>query len=322
MILAGIDIGTNTIRLLIADVRDGSFHEIFSGRIITRLGQDLDRSGILSPEAQERSLTALRQFSLDIASHRCAAVSAVGTSALRHAGNAGAFIDALKERTGLDLRVISGEEEARLTMLGVRRAISPAKEGGADPLDSALVIDIGGGSTELIVTVRGAALHIESMHLGAVYLTDRHMKHDPPDAGELGSLRATVRKELDAWEGELLRERRIQPGSLHILAGTAGTVTTLAAMDLRLARYDAARINGHVLSRTSLDGMIERLCRMTLAERRGLPGLEAGREDIILAGAIICQEIMERTGKQELLVSDWGLREGIVLDQYAKLHRD
>ncbi len=321
MILAGIEIGTNTIRLLIADVGPGSFREIASGRIISRLGQDIDRTGLLSQDAQERSLAVLGEFAVRIASQLVAAVSAVGTSALRNAGNGNLFLCAVKNRTGLDLRVISGDEEARLTLLGVRRALSPVGRKGEDPLDSALVMDIGGGSTELVTTRKGSAVHVQSLHLGAVYLTDRYITSDPPAARDVDAIRATVRRELGGWEMDLKQSAKIDPRGLHTVAGTAGTITTLAAMDMELERYDPARISGHVLSRLSIDRMVRALSVMPLKQRRTLAGLESGREDIILAGAIVCQEIMELCGKQDLLVSDWGLREGIVLDLYEGFER-
>ncbi len=319
MILAGIDIGTNTLRLLIADLSADSYRELASDRTITRLGQDLDRSGCLSPEAQERSLSALEEYSRTILAFSPRAVLAVGTSALRNARNSDQFVRAIKDRTGIELRIISGEEEARLTLLGVRKALSPPRSGGPDPLSSGLVVDIGGGSTEIIATAKGSVVHMQSLDLGAVYLTERHIMNDPPGRPEVDHIRAAVRQGLDAWEGDLTANAGEGPDSFAMLAGTAGTITTLAAMDLGLERYDPERINGHLLSRTGLDRMVRELSLLSREQRRRLAGLERGREDIILAGAVICQEIMERCGKKDLLVSDWGLREGIVLELHEKL---
>jgi exopolyphosphatase/guanosine-5'-triphosphate,3'-diphosphate pyrophosphatase len=314
MILAGIDIGTNTIRLLVAETSASSHREIHSSRTITRLGQDLDRTGRLAPEAQERSFRALQEFAGIIGRHSVVRTAAVGTSALRNAANAREFIAEAKRRTGLDIMIISGEEEANLTLLGVRRALSPARGADADPLATALVIDIGGGSTELIVTRQGVASSMESLPLGAVYLTERFVQHDPPTQEELSHLRKAVTRELDT-----LPATSMHPGSLATCAGTAGTITTLAAMDQGLAVYDPDRINGSILQKDALDRMVDRLTAATLEQRRMIAGLEAGREDIILAGAIITQEIMDRCGARELLVSDWGLREGIVFDLCEKL---
>lgn len=312
MILAGIDIGTNTLRLLIADVGPGSFREINSDRRITRLGQNLDQNGMLSPEAEERSLEALADFQEQLRQEGACHVSSIGTSALRNAANAASFIERVEQETGLAIRVVSGEEEARLTLLGVAQLLpegGPAAH-GKSLLASALVIDIGGGSTEIIITHPRHKPAISSLPLGAVYLTDRFIKHDPPLPEELTSLRRRVADELDAYTGTIL----FTPPSMCI--GTAGTITTLAAIDQGLAVYDPGKINGAVLTGDFIDGIVPRLGALSLCSRRAIPGLEPGREDIILAGAIVAQEIMRRFQCTSMLVSDGGLREGIVLDLY------
>jgi len=321
MILAGIDIGTNTIRLLVAHTSETTHRELYSGRTITRLGQELDQTGMLMPEAQERSLRAIEEFSHVIGTYPVARIAAVGTSALRNAVNAEDFITAVRNRTGIEVAVITGDDEARLTLLGVRRALSGGKRGEEDPLASALVIDIGGGSTELITTVQGKIQTMTSIPLGAVYLTERFLRNDPPLREEMDSLRRVVNKELDTWERDALHGRDVRSSSVKNVAGTAGTITTLAAMDQALTEYDPARINGYILTRSSLDRLVSRLSVSALDERRTMAGLEAGREDIILAGAVVAQEIMERCEALQMLVSDWGLREGIVFDLYEKLSK-
>jgi exopolyphosphatase/guanosine-5'-triphosphate,3'-diphosphate pyrophosphatase len=313
MILAGIDIGTNTLRLLIAETGQDKFLEIDSERRITRLGEDLHRTRRLSPEAQKRTVETLLDFSINLKKHNVAAVSAVGTSALRNAENAESFISDVAAKTGLSIRVISGEEEARLTLLGVARALrGVAFEGTGGPLTPVLVVDIGGGSTEFISVGPGAEPQEASIPLGAVYLTERFIKHDPPLERELDQLRLTIRKEVDGCG------IRPYPGNA-VLAGTAGTVTTLAAIEQRLAEYDSEKINGFKMTRASIDRIVSNLSRSALQERRKIPGLESGREDIILAGSVIIQEVMERFGYPEMLVSDWGLREGIVFDLYRRV---
>ena len=314
MILAGIDIGTNTLRLLIAEIGPALYREIDSDRRITRLGQDLDRTGVLSRDAREQSIKALAEFNARIKKHAACQIDAVGTSALRKASNSREFITEVKQRTGLDIRVIPGEDEARLTLLGVSRGLRSTSLGEEkSPLVSALVIDIGGGSTEVIMIHPGGEPIATSLPLGAVYLTERFIHHDPPSGEELERLRRSVREALEQ-QSALLR-----PGPACLFLGTAGTITTLAAMDLKLAVYDADRINRSMLTRSAIDGMVRTLSKSTLTERRDLPGLESGREDIILAGAIVTQEIMERFGFSTILVSDWGLREGIVFDLYDKI---
>jgi exopolyphosphatase/guanosine-5'-triphosphate,3'-diphosphate pyrophosphatase len=316
MILAGIDIGTNTLRLLVAETGPDSFHEIYSDRKITRLGQDLDRTGILSRDAEERSLGVLHDFTEQIRRFAPVRTAAIGTSALRKASNSSAFIGNVKDRTGLDITVISGEEEARLTLRGVAQAVAGA--GGkrkGDLLKASLVIDIGGGSTEIIMTGSYQSPVIASLPLGAVYLTERFISHDPPTGEELGLLRRSIEDILETSAG------LIKPERSSVFVGTAGTITTLAAIDQGLAVYDHERINCSVLTRDALDDMVRKLSAMTIAERRTIRGLEQGREDIILAGAIVTQAIMKRFRYTSMLVSDWGLREGIVLDLYENLQR-
>jgi len=318
VILAGIDIGTNAVRLLVTDINGVYHRELFSRRISTRLGQDIDRTGCLSPDAQERTLSALEHFMESIRRFDAVQTVAVGTSALRNAVNAAEFISAARIRTGLDIRIIDGESEARLTLIGVQKALSGNSSNGtgADYLKRAIVLDVGGGSTELIVTRDSAAQIIVSLPLGAVYLTERFLKNDPPSDGEIRGLRHVVAEELETWE------RSLQGQSLdHIAAcaGTAGTVTTLAAMDLELPEYTSEKINGYILTAVAVDSMINTLSACTLLERAKLPGLEQGRADIVLAGAIIVQEILQRYGFFRMLVSDWGLREGIVFDLHDRI---
>lgn len=313
MILAGIDIGTNTLRLLVAETGPDSFQEITSDRKITRLGQDLDRTGLISREAADRSIAALIDFKITIQRYSTVKTSAIGTSALRNASNSAQFIAEVKERTGFEPAVISGEEEARLTFLGVAQALkTPGYPGKGDPLVSASIIDIGGGSTEIIMTRKGVTPVIVSLPLGAVYLTERFIKNDPPSAAERELLRQAIRNELEKHSAVLRPDR----GS--ILVGTAGTVTALAAIDQELAVYDPFRINRHRMDRTAVDHIVHELSQRTHSERSNMAGLDHGREDIILAGAMIVQEIMERYSYGNLLVSDWGLREGMVMDLYEK----
>lgn len=314
MILAGIDIGTNTLRLLVAETGPESFHEIFSDRRITRLGQGLDRTGALSDEAEERSLDALFYFSESIRRYGALAVSAVGTSALRKASNSAAYLELVKKKTGLAVEIISGEEEARLTLLGVEQALQECGRRTDARRVPALVIDIGGGSTELIRTHPGRepALTV-SLPLGAVYLTERFLKTDPPSPEGRERLRREV---LDVLQQQ---GDGISPDAGGLLIGTAGTITTLASMDLGLARYEASKINCHSMTRETIEGIGRRLASSTLGERRAMPGLEQGREDIIFAGAMIIQEIMRYFKFTSLVVSDWGLREGIVFDLYDRI---
>jgi exopolyphosphatase / guanosine-5'-triphosphate,3'-diphosphate pyrophosphatase len=313
MILAGIDIGTNTVRLLIADLAIGSYHEIYSDRKTTRLGQDLDRTGRLAPAAEERSLLALFDFAERIRHYGAIRIAAIGTSALRNASNSSEFLAVVRQRTGLDIRIITGEEEARLTLRGVTQALRDTGHWSGNLLPSALVIDIGGGSTEIIAIKPGQEPLIASLPLGAVYLAERFVQHDPPAKHEIELLKHTIREAVRPHAVGINR------GAYKILAGTAGTITTIAAMDQCLVEYDPGKINGYLVTRNTIDGIVEKLIGSTLDERQAMPGLEQGREDIMLPGAIIAQEIMSSFCFSSLIVSDWGLREGIVLDLFEKV---
>jgi exopolyphosphatase / guanosine-5'-triphosphate,3'-diphosphate pyrophosphatase len=318
MILAGIDIGTNSIRLLIAETGPDVFRELYSTRRTTRLGKDLDRTGRLSPDAIERSFSVLSEFSAHICRFSACQTSAIGTSALRIASNANEFITEVHRRTGIAVTVIRGEEEARLTLLGVTSALR-GREGFETGLPtSALVMDIGGGSTEFILTNTCSGPLVQSLPLGAVYLAERCITTDPPSLDELTVLRQTIRMELDKAEKRWPSLSQGTGNRPEKLVGTAGTITTLAAMDQGMVSFDPARINGAILTRVALDRIVETMVRSTLSERHTLAGLEPGREDIILPGAIITQEIMERHAYKEMLISDGGLREGIVADLAVK----
>ena len=313
MILAGIDIGTNTLRLLIADTGPGYLRELTSHRRITRLGEELDRCGALTPEAMDRSLAALVAFQKIIQQQGVRHISAVGTSALRKAKNASAFLDQVRKLTGLVVNVICGEEEARLTLLGVEQSLA-TPDGSSNTLADALIIDIGGGSTEIILTNPDKKPVIASLSLGAVYLHDKFIKHDPPLPGELASLRNSVREELEE------RTRTFQLSRESRCVGTAGTITTLAAICQGLASYNAEKINRSVLTLEFMNAMVMKLGVSTLEERRKIKGLEKGREDIILSGAVLAQEIMHRFKLSSMIVCEGGLREGIVLDLSERLH--
>ena len=315
MILAGIDIGTNSLRLLIAEISHGEFRGIHTDRIVTRLGRGLNDTGKLDRDAKRRTLGALWNFTESIRRHGVQHTSAIGTSALRNASDSRQFIKEIKQETTLDVRVATGDEEAGLTLLGVAHSLKGSGRKGGNPLLSSLVIDIGGGSTEIIISRPKQQTLVESLPLGAVYLTERFIKNDPPSLSDVDLLRSAVRLELGS------RGHETQPVPSSIFVGTAGTVTTLAAIDQGLETYDPRRINRYVLTREVIDDIVEKLSRMPLSDRKTLRGLEPGREDIILAGAVVTQEIMMRYGYTSMLVSDWGLREGIVLDLFEKLDR-
>jgi len=301
--LAGIDLGSNTIRLLVADADAATGLRLVHGeQTIARLGQGLARSGVLAPEAIERAVAAVRAYRDRAKALGAGSILVVATAAVRQAANRDEFLGRLSAEAGLVARVASGAEEARLTLLGVASALPPR----ADPY---AVLDIGGGSTELVVARGVCSVAAVSLALGCVGLVERFLHADPVDRAEYAACAAHVaaRLEAEAWP----RIRALAP---RLLVGTAGTITTLAALDLGLTAYDPARVQGHRLAAGRIEALLDRLGALPLAERARLPGLEPGRADLIIAGIAVTLGVLAGLGQGELLVSDSGLREGILLD--------
>jgi len=300
--LAGIDIGTLTCRLLIADVVPGTpLKELRSDRRILRLGEHVDHTKRLNPAAMDRVIERLKEWQDLIAIFHVDAVTAVATSAVRDAANRDEFLARVKREAGFDVEIITGDEEARRTLLGIRSGV-PA--GVAD----ILALDIGGGSTEFILDRPGKKPIMRSIDIGVVRLCERMLHHDPPTSEEVQQAREWVRKETEAAVMDM--------GGLSGLTfiGTAGTITTLAAMAQKLPAYEPARIHNYMLKLVTIRELEQTLLSRTKAERVGLPGLETGREEVIAAGAIIIRTIMETLGEKECLVSDLGLREGVLIN--------
>ena len=308
-VYAAIDVGTNTLRLLVAEaVGPDEFTILHEEQEITRLGEGLLPTRLLQDASRRRSLTVLRRFADLARSFKAVEVASVATSAVREARNREEFLAETARETGLALRVIDGREEARLTLLGVRHGLRLG-------LRRILVMDIGGGSTEFVLATGEAIEGIVSTGLGVVKLTEQYLVSDPPTAGELRRVEGVVGTRVD-------RLRRELPGLEEAqLVGTAGTVTTLAAIDLALVTYDRQKVQGHCLGLARVMELLDRLVALPLRERRAIPGLESGRADIILAGAAILAVSMERLGYHELRVSNDGLREGILLDLLSRHER-
>ena len=298
--LAAVDIGTNSCLLLVVEQRDGGLHHLEESFIITRLGQGVDRSGRLAHEAVARTVEALETFAHTMEAHGVTRYKAVGTAVLRDAGSAEARA-AMERVLGCPVEVISGKREAALVLAGVRGDLGQLQAG-------TLLFDVGGGSTELVLHDDGA-MEMISLQLGCVRMTERFGLSDPPTGEELSALRAAARSQLDALPAS--------PWSARRLVGLAGTVTTLATMRLELARYDSAQVNGLTLTRAQIEQRLGQLAAMPLSQRRQVAGLSPGRADIIVAGVCIVAEIMARFGMDELLVSDRGVRWGLLWELAA-----
>ncbi len=307
-VLTGIDIGTLTCRLLVGRVSaDEQLEELHGERRILRLGEGVDREGSLQDSAMSRVLDTLREWRRVIQDFKPEAVSVVATSAVRDAANRDAFLDQIRRGTGFEVEVLTGDEEARRTLLGIRSGLP---RGVSDVLG----LDIGGGSTEFILDRKGSQPVVLSLELGVVRLTERLLRNDPPTREELEAARTFIRTQLE--------KARTVVGDVHgtSLVGTAGTITTLAAMDLRLEIYDKARIHNYRLTLDAVRTLEDALLSRTSAERRAIPGLEPDREDLIVGGTLILLGVMNGFGFRDCLVSDLGLREGLLI-HLARRHR-
>jgi exopolyphosphatase/guanosine-5'-triphosphate,3'-diphosphate pyrophosphatase len=308
--VAAIDIGTNTVLLLIAEVgTDGGVVPIVERAEITRLGQGVDKTRTLAPEAVERTLACLRGYATEIARHGAARVEVVGTSAMRDAAastgeQGGGFIVRAQQILGTAPRVVSGDEEAVLAFSGGLAGL-----GVVGPVTA---FDIGGGSTEVIRGHAGdGAVRIasrQSVDMGSVRLFERHVRSDPPSGEEMRLLAAFVAAQLAPL---------IPPPPGEPLVGMAGTVTTIAAIARGIDPYDPAKIHGMRLSRQEIADAAHALRELPLAERKKLGGLEEKRADVIPVGAAILETIVAWAGAEEIVVSDRGVRWGIALQLAA-----
>lgn len=301
-IYAAIDIGTNTLRLLVAEAMGSDhFAILHEEQTIARLGEGLLPSRLLQDVPRCRTLEVLKRFAETALRFNPLHVAAVATSAVREAGNREEFVAAALRESGLSIRVIDGNEEARLTLLGVRHGLCLGSR-------RVLVMDIGGGSTEFILATGEAIEAMVSTGLGVVKLTEAYLKSDPPTANELEAVERVVADRVSRLRAELPDLDSVA------LIGTAGTPTTLAAMDLGLTVYSAARVNSHRLSMVRTRQLFHALATKPVAERRETPALEPGRADVIVAGTALLLTVMVILAYDEFTVSDSGLREGILLD--------
>jgi exopolyphosphatase / guanosine-5'-triphosphate,3'-diphosphate pyrophosphatase len=301
MRLAGVDIGTLTCRLLIADLSPGGrLLEVRSERRILRLGEGVDQTKQLSVVAMDRVLQCLREWREMIDASQVDALAAVATSAVRDAENRDEFLDRVKREAGFEVELISGKEEARRTMLGISSGLPPG-------VTDLLALDIGGGSTEIILDRPGQKPVVRSIDIGVVRLCERLLQHDPPSDDEVRQAREWVAQETKAAVADM--------GRYHTatFVGTAGTITSLAAMAQKLPACEPARIHNYQLQLDTIQELEQTLLTRKKTDRAGLPGLEKGREEVIAAGAIILRTVMETLGVSECLVSDLGLREGVLI---------
>jgi exopolyphosphatase/guanosine-5'-triphosphate,3'-diphosphate pyrophosphatase len=303
MRVAAIDCGTNSVRLLIADVAGATLTDVARRMEIVRLGEGVDRTGRLSPAAIDRTRHALLGYAAEIAGLGVTAVRMVATSATRDASNAADFRAMVRGVLAVEPEVISGDEEARLSFTGAVRGLA------AEP--PYLVVDIGGGSTEFVTggsIVTGAV----SVDVGCVRMTERHLTSDPPTAAQIAAAEADITAAVDrALAAVPSREAAT-------LVGLAGSVTTVTALALGLPRYDAKRIHHARVGYDAVAKVTADLLAATVAERRALPVMHPGRADVIGAGALILRIIMERSGHRSVVASEHDILDGICYQLVAE----
>jgi exopolyphosphatase/guanosine-5'-triphosphate,3'-diphosphate pyrophosphatase len=296
-LIASIDLGTNTARLLIGHCADGKIERCHISRKITRLGGGFCRQKGLSSEAEQRTITALQDFAADLQRFNVSRLKAVATSAVRDAANRDSFCRQVKERTGIDLEVISGEQEGRLTLKGVLS--------GLDVIPETLVVfDVGGGSTEYTIANGDKILFSSSLPLGVVRLTE--------GKGTVAAMGDKIERELDTLLEAVDSAGLVSRLAEATLVATAGTATTLAAIDLGLDDYDYRKVNNHIMSKAAIDSIFTRLLPLTNVQKLAIAGMEPGREDLIIAGSLLTMKSMEKMGIEMVKVSDFGLLEGVL----------
>lgn len=301
MLLSSIDVGSNTIRLLIGRVESGKVIRRKTEMVITRLASGIAETGMLNADNMEKSISVLKDFSGIISGYDISRIKAVGTSALREAKNSEEFRQGVLSETGINIEVISGEEEAELTARGV---LFNLPETG-----SSFIVDIGGGSTEWIFCRNSFPVEMGTIPTGVVKLFDNHIKSDPPSKADILSLKKesdTVLSRVKTQMGHLINSRTV-------FIGTAGTITTLASIDIGLESYDHEKIHRHNISIEKLYDISERLISISLSERKKMIGLEPERADLIIPGILFTINIMELFGFTNILVSDDGLLEGALI---------
>ena len=299
---AVIDVGTNSVKFNISERReDGTWQTLVDRADITRLGEGLEKTGEISNDAMERTVTAICAMADEARKNGVMAVEAVGTMGMRTAGNSQQFIDSVKQRCGVHIEVISGEDEGRLAYLAVQSGLVPAK-------GSLAIFDTGGGSTQFTFG-RGSAVEERfSLNVGAVRFTAQY--------GLSGVVSQEQRRAaLDAISAELVRiDNRPSPDTL---VGMGGAITNIAAVKHRLAKYDPDIVQGSVIERAEVESQIELYRSRSMEDRRKIVGLQPKRADVIVAGVCIVKTVMDKLGKDRLSVSDRGLRHGLLIDRFS-----
>ena len=305
MRLGAIDIGTNSMRLLVADYIDGKLLNREKFINTTRIGQGVDSQGYISKEAIERNIYALKEFSSLAKSKGCEAIFCIGTSALRDSKNKLDFVNRAKEELNIDVEIISGEEESNLGFVGVLQGLEDKK--------SILAIDIGGGSTEFILGGSEGIEFCKSENVGALRMTEKFLKQDPICEMEFESMENYIMDVINKTLN-LLKKQNIQS-----IVGIGGTITSVSAINQKLETYSMDKIHQSEICKKDLDNILQNLKNMTLNDKKNLKGLQPKRADIITAGVAILNLIMKNLEKEKIIVSEYDNLEGLLCQKAKKM---
>jgi exopolyphosphatase/guanosine-5'-triphosphate,3'-diphosphate pyrophosphatase len=299
--VAALDCGTNSLRLLVADIEGSSLVDIERRMEIVRLGEGVDQTGQLSEAALERTFTVLDEYAATIRAMEVERVRMVATSASRDASNRELFVEGVRDRLGVPPEVVTGDEEASLSFVGATREL----DGAGTLTPPYLVVDIGGGSTEFVLGDDGGLRAARSVDVGCVRLTERHLRNDPPTSAQIEAATADVEAAID------LAGRVVDVGAAATLVGLAGSVTTVVALGLGLTEYDPAAIHHARMSADQVHSVTASLLAATRAERAAIPVMHPGRVDVIGGGALVLDTIMRRCGFSEVVASEHDILDGI-----------
>ncbi|HVT20846.1 MAG TPA: Ppx/GppA phosphatase family protein [Mycobacteriales bacterium] len=298
--VAALDCGTNSLRLLVADVDGSSLTDVVRRMEIVRLGEGVDRTGRLAPAALARTFGVLDEYAEQVRALGAEAVRMVATSATRDASNRAEFVEGVRQRLGVDPEVVTGEEEAALSFAGATREL--ARDALASPY---LVVDIGGGSTEFVLGDPSGATAECSVDVGCVRMTERHLVDDPPTAAQIDAARRDIVAAVERAKASVPIEKA------ETLIGLAGSVTTVVALALGLDEYDATRIHHARITRTDVRRLTDELLAATRAQRAAMPVMHPGRVDVIGGGALVLDTIMAEGGFADVVASEHDILDGI-----------
>ena len=307
MKIGTIDIGTNSMRLLIADYKNNKIENRKKYINITRIGQGVDDKGYITEEALERNLNALKEFADKCIEEKCEKVYCMGTSALRDSKNGQDFVNRAKELTNIDVKIICGEEESNLGFMGVLEGA------GGDKSNYILVLDIGGGSTEFIVGNEDGIKFCKSENVGALRMTEKFITTDPISDEEFNKMSDFIEKTISSTLDKIK--------GMHVskLVGIGGAITSLSAMNQQLEVYSMEKVHNSVVTKKDLEKILQNLKKMTLSDKKTIKGLQPKRADIITAGVKILHIVMEKLEIDKIMISDYDKLEGLICQNSKKM---